>query len=241
MTLTHRRDGRHGLDLRRSDRDQPPIVGRQRPRLNDKRVPVSLPAVRRSWGPRPVRINQSWPLAGPGGQIFRAGPALSGRQVAEPVGHRDLVVAVAAERLDEDQVLIAGVLDVVTAIAPDQADITGPEVCGVGVRADHELPAQGRDRPEAERIGVPPPPRSAFGLGGGLKVPEPGRKRAVKSRLHPGNVSFDRPASERFLRGHVNARGCLGEDPFVDSGDAAERTAPQHPGPISTRDPSATA
>jgi hypothetical protein len=26
MTLTHRRDGRHGLDLGRSDRDQAPIV-----------------------------------------------------------------------------------------------------------------------------------------------------------------------------------------------------------------------
>jgi hypothetical protein len=33
----------------------------------------------------------------------------------------------------------------------------------------------------AERTGVPPPPRSALGLGGGLQVPEPGGKQAVQS------------------------------------------------------------
>ena len=43
------------------------------------------------------------------------------RQVAEPVGQRDLFV----ERFDEDQVIVAGVLDVVAAVAPDQADIAG--------------------------------------------------------------------------------------------------------------------
>src|SRR6202050_2109313 len=61
-----------------------------------------------------------------------------GRQVAEPVGQRDLFVVVAAERLDEDQVIVAGVLDVVAAVAPDQADIAGLEVGGVGVRAGVE-------------------------------------------------------------------------------------------------------
>src|SRR5580693_565224 len=51
-----------------------------------------------------------------------------GRQVAEPVGQRDFFVVVAAERLDEDQVIVAGVLDVVAEIAPDYADIAGLEV-----------------------------------------------------------------------------------------------------------------
>src|SRR5580692_5177326 len=54
-----------------------------------------------------------------------------GRQVAEPVGQRDLFVVVAAERLDEDQVIVAGVLDVVAEIAPDYADVAGLEVGGV--------------------------------------------------------------------------------------------------------------
>jgi hypothetical protein len=40
-------------------------------------------------------------------------------------------VVVAAKRLNEAQVIVARVLDVVTAIAPDQGDITGPEVGGV--------------------------------------------------------------------------------------------------------------
>ncbi len=60
------------------------------------------------------------------------------RQVGEPVGQRDLFVVVAAERFDEDQVIVTRVLDVVAAVAPDQADIAGPEVGGVGVRAGVE-------------------------------------------------------------------------------------------------------
>jgi len=31
----------------------------------------------------------------------------------------------------------------------------------------------------------------------------------------------------------MHARGCLAEDPFVDSGDAAGRAAPQHTGALS--------
>jgi len=64
-------------------------------------------------------------------------------------------------------------------------------------------------------------------------VREPGDKRAVQSRLHPDDVGFHRLASEGFVRGHMHARGCLAEDPFVDSGDAAGRAAPQHPGALS--------
>jgi hypothetical protein len=58
------------------------------------------------------------------------------------IGQKDLFVVVAAERFDEDQVVVAGVLDVVAAVAFDEADVAGPEVGGVGVRpgVEHRHP-----------------------------------------------------------------------------------------------------
>jgi hypothetical protein len=47
---------------------------------------------------------------------------------------------VAAERFDEDQVIVAGVLDVVAAVAPDQADIAGPEIGGVHLADTKDAP-----------------------------------------------------------------------------------------------------
>jgi len=48
-------------------------------------------------------------------------------------------------------------------------------------------------------------------------------------------LGFHRLASEGFVRGHMHTRGCLAKDPFVDSGDAAGRAAPQHTGALRCR------
>jgi hypothetical protein len=48
-------------------------------------------------------------------------------------------------------------------------------------------------------------------------------------------ASFVKAASKGFVRGYVHAHGCLGKGPFVDSGDAAGRAAPQHAGALRYR------
>ena len=53
--------------------------------------------------------------------------------------------------------------------------------------------------------------------------------------MHAGAVGFDRLAGEGFLRGHVDAGGCLDKEPFVDSGDAAGRASLQHAGVVGCR------
>src|SRR6516225_1481252 len=51
-------------------------------------------------------------------------------------------------------------------------------------------------------------------FGGGFEVAEPVGQRLVQGFLHPGGVGFDGLAAEGLLRGHVDACGCLGEDPL---------------------------
>jgi hypothetical protein len=118
------------------------------------------------------------------------------RQVAEPVGQRDLFV----ERFDEDQVIVAGVLDVVAAVAPDQADIADRKsvvlACGpvlntvlpvVGVRVPVQLPHAARlDDDQGARqpswtLGISCCPR-----------PGPPRDHPVRHRGRPTGFAMER-------------------------------------------------